>query len=177
MNTGMSMLIKKTVVRVVYMTILLIVPLQMSGKCGSGNRIVLCIEGHNCELSVSVNSTEHINGWDKSVLMELKKEGCKYMENRLPLTGNCPLEEQVEVSARNDGFGISLWFCSGYDYIRGNAEFVYSKRNGDFVLKSYREEITDRLNPEHEKEIIYPLHNVEPIVLSTFNPISIRQKK
>lgn len=147
MNTGMSMLIKKAVVRVVYMTILLIVPLQMSGKCGSGNRIVLCIEGHNYELSVSVDSTEHINGWDKSVLMELKKEGC----NRLPLTGNCPLEEQVEVSARNDGFGISLWFCSGYDYIRGNAEFVYSKRNGDFVLKSYREEITDRLNPEYEK--------------------------
>lgn len=73
------------------------------------------------------------------------------MENRLPLTGNCPLEEQVEVSARNDDFGISLWFCSGYDYIRGNAEFVYSKRNGDFVLKSYREEITDRLNPEYEK--------------------------
>lgn len=135
MNTGMSMLIKKTVVRVVFMTILLIIPLQMSGKCGSGNRIVLCIEGHNYELSVSVDSTEHINGWDKSVLMELKKEGCKYMENRLPLTGNCPLEEQVEVSARNDGFGISLWFCSGYDYIRCNAEFVYSKRNGDFVLK------------------------------------------
>lgn len=79
--------------------------------------------------------------------------------------------------ARNDGFLISLWFCLGYDYIRGNAEFVYSKRNGDFVLKSYREEITDRLNLEHEKEIIYPLHNVEPIVLSTFNPISIRQKK
>lgn len=71
----MSMLIKKTVVRVVYMTILLIVPLQMSGKCGSG----ICIEGHNYELSVSVDSTEHINGWDKSVLMELKKEGCKYM--------------------------------------------------------------------------------------------------
>lgn len=80
--------------------------------------------------------------------------------------------------ARNDGFLISLWFCLSYDYIRGNAEFVYSKRNGDFVLKSYREEITDRLNPEYEKEIIYPLHNVEPIVLSTFNPISsIRQKK
>lgn len=52
------------------------------------------------------------------------------MENRLPLTGNCPLEEQVEVSARNDGFGFSLWFCSGYDYIRGNAEFVYSAENG-----------------------------------------------
>lgn len=79
--------------------------------------------------------------------------------------------------ARNDGFLISLWFCLGYDYIRGNAEFVYSKRNGDFVLKSYREEITDRLNSEYEKEIIYPLHNVESIVLSTFNPISIRQKK
>lgn len=137
--------------RVVYMTILLIVPLQMSGKCGSGNRKVLYTEGHNYELSVSVDSTEHINGWDKSVLMYLKKEGCKYMENRLPLTGNCPLEEQVEVSARNDGFGFSLWFCSGYDYIRGNAEFVYSKRNGDFVMKSYREEITDRLNPEYEK--------------------------
>lgn len=63
------MLIKKTVVRVVYMTILLIVPLQMSGKWGSGNRIVLYTEGHNYELSVSVDSTEHINGWDKSVLM------------------------------------------------------------------------------------------------------------
>lgn len=49
------------------MTILLIVPLQMSGKCSSGNRIVLCIEGHNYELSVSVDSTEHINGWDKSL--------------------------------------------------------------------------------------------------------------
>ena len=171
------MLIKKTVVGVVFRNIWQMIPLHRAGKCGSGNRIVLCIEGHDYELSVSVDSTENINGWDKSVLMEIKKEGCKYMENRLPLTGNCPLEEQVEVSARNDGFGISLWFCSGYDYIRCNAEFVYSKRNGDFVLKSYREEITDRLNPEHEKEIIYPLHNVEPIVLSTFNPIYIRQNK
>lgn len=33
-----------------------------------------------------------------------------YTGNRLPLTGNCPLEEQVEVCARNDGFLISLWF-------------------------------------------------------------------
>lgn len=36
MNIGMSMLIKKTVVRVVYMTILLIVPLQMSGNVALG---------------------------------------------------------------------------------------------------------------------------------------------
>lgn len=49
------------------------------------------------------------------------------------------------------GSGSACGICSGYDYIRGNAEFVYSKRNGDFVLKSYREEITDRLNPEYEK--------------------------
>lgn len=33
-----------------------------------------------------------------------------YIGNRLPLMGNCPLEEQVEVCARNDGFLISLWF-------------------------------------------------------------------
>lgn len=60
-----------------YMTILLLVQLQMSGKYGSGNRIVLCVEGHNYELSVSVDSTEHINGGDKSVWIELKEEGCK----------------------------------------------------------------------------------------------------
>lgn len=55
---------------------------------------------------------------------------------------------------------------SGYDYIRGNVEFLYFRRHDNFTLKSYREEITDRANPEHEKEILYPLHNVEPIVLS-----------
>lgn len=97
-----------------------------------------------------------------------------YTGNRLPLMGNCPLEEQVEVCARiPDQFVV----FSGYDYIRGNAEFMYSIRHDNFVLISYQEEITDRLNSEHEKEILYPLHNVEPIVLSTFNLISIRQKK
>ena len=45
-------------------------------------------------------------------------------------------------------------------------EFLYFRRHDNFTLKSYREEITDRANPEHEKEILYPLHNVEPIVLS-----------
>lgn len=71
---------------------------------------MLCIKGHNYELSVSVDSTEHINGWDKSLWIGLKKEGCMYIGNRLPLMGNCPLEEQVEVCVKNDGFLISLWF-------------------------------------------------------------------
>lgn len=57
--------------------------------------------------------------------------------------------EQVEVSARNDSSLIRLWFCPSYDYIRGKVEFVFSKSHDGFVLKSYSEEITDRLNPEN----------------------------
>lgn len=48
---------------------------------------MLCIEGLNYELSLFFDSTEHINGWDKNLWIGLKKEECKYIGNRLPLTG------------------------------------------------------------------------------------------
>ena len=39
--------------------------------------------------------------------------------------------------------------------IRGKAEFVFYKSHGDFVLKSYSEEIADRLNPEQKNNISF----------------------
>lgn len=92
-----------------------------------------------------------------------------------PLSGRCPIEEDIKVEASDNGFIIRIPYCDGYLFRFGEARFVYSKGQDDFILTAYEEEIIDRQHTELDGKVVkYNICAEVPIVLSTFSVVEIR---
>ena len=86
-----------------------------------------------------------------------------------------PIEEDIKVEASDNGFIIRIPYCDGYLFRFGEARFVYSKGQDDFILTAYEEEIIDRQHTELDGKVVkYNICAEVPIVLSTFSVVEIR---
>lgn len=97
-------------------------------------------------------------------------------ERNFPLTGKCPIEEDIGVEVSDKGFIIRIPYCDGHMFRIGYARFDYSEKYDDFILTEYREENIDRLDTEQKsKNVEYSILSEKPIVFSMFSPETIKR--
>ena len=128
------------------------------------------------ELTVSIDTGIHDAGGLPISRIKLARDGRTIHERNFPLTGKCPIEEDIKVEGADNGFIIRIPYCDGYLFRFGEARFVYSNKQNDFVLAAYNEEIIDRQHPDLESRIInYDLPE-KPMMLSAFSPCAVRNE-
>ena len=129
------------------------------------------------ELTVSMDST--IDEYGKkptAAYVKLSKDGRTAGERVFPLSGNCPIEEDIRVEGSDKGFIIRIPYCDGFLFRIGYVRFSYSEKYDDFILTGYREENIDRLNTEQEsRSVEYSVFSEKPIVWSMFSPETIKR--
>ena len=129
------------------------------------------------ELTVSMDST--IDEYGKkptAAYVKLSKDGRTAGESVFPLSGNCPIEEDIRVEGSDKGFIIRIPYCDGFLFRIGYVRFSYSEKYDDFILTGYREENIDRLNTEQEsRSVEYSVFSEKPIVWSMFSPETIKR--
>ena len=98
--------------------------------------MTICVDGLVYELSVSLDSTENDSGTkpDSVICVKLIKQGKVVGKSIFPLSGRCPIEEDIKVEASDNGFIIRIPYCDGFLFRFGEARFVYSKGQDDFIL-------------------------------------------
>ena len=127
------------------------------------------------ELTTSIDSIIH-----DTVLsffrIKLARDGRIIGERNFPLTGKCPIEEDIGVEVSDKGFIIRIPYCDGHMFRIGYARFDYSEKYDDFILTEYREENIDRLDTEQKsKNVEYSILSEKPIVFSMFSPETIKR--
>lgn len=129
------------------------------------------------ELTVSVDSAMVEYGKKPAAIyVKLTKDGKEEGESVFPLSGNCPIEEDIDVQSSDKGFIIRIPYCDGFLFRIGYARFCYSEKYDDFILTEYREENIDRLNTEQEsKSVEYRILSEKPIVFSMFSFETIKR--
>ena len=91
--------------------------------------------GKNNELTVSVDSAIDKHGRrPAAVYVKLTKDGRAAGESVFPLSGNCPIEEDIGVEVSDKGFIIRIPYCDGHMFRIGYARFGYSEKYDDFIL-------------------------------------------
>ena len=112
--------------------------------------------GKNYELTVSVDSAMDKHGRRPvAVYVKLTKDGRAAGESVFPLSGNCPIEEDIGVEVSDKGFIIRIPYCDGHMFRIGYARFDYSEKYDDFILTEYREENINRLDTEQKLSLIH----------------------
>lgn len=147
------------------------------GKGDLKDTVTICANGLVYELTLSLGATENGSGTnpDSVSCVKLIKQGKVVGKSIFPLSGRCPIEEDISVEASDNGFIIRIPYCDGYLFRFGEARFVYSKGQNDFILTAYEEEIIDRQHPELDGKVVkYNICAKVPIVLSTFSVVEIR---
>ncbi len=126
------------------------------------------------ELTISVDSAmDEYGKKPAAAYVKLTKNGREAGKSVFPLSGNCPIEEDIRVEGSDKGFIIRIPYCDGFLFRIGYARFVYSEKYDDFILTGYREENIDRLNTERSVE--YSVFSEKPIVWSMFSPETIKR--
>lgn len=133
--------------------------------------------GKNNELTVSVDSAMDKHGRRSvAVYVKLTKDGRAAGESVFPLSGNCPIEEDIGVEVSDKGFIIRIPYCDGHMFRIGYARFDYSEKYDDFILTEYREKNINRLDTEQKsKNVEYSILSEKPIVFSMFSPETIKR--
>jgi len=151
-------------------------PIVLYGKGILQDTIMIHVNKQVYELMTSVDTVMDGCNSRYSVLhVKLTKNGIIVGENVFPLSGSCPIEEDISVKGFDNGFIIRIPYCDGYLFRFGEARFVYSKGQDDFILTAYEEEIIDRQHPELDVKVVkYNICAEVPIVLSTFSVVEIR---
>ena len=127
------------------------------------------------ELTTSIDSVIH-DTIPSFFHVRLARDGRLIGERNFPLTGKCPIEEEMSIEVCDKGFMIRIPYCDGYLFRIGKARFVYSHELDNFVLAAYNEEIIDRQHPGLDSRIInYDLPE-KPMMLSAFSPCAVRNK-
>ena len=131
-------------------------PILLYGKGNLKDTVTICVDGLVYELSVSLDSTENDSGTkpDSVICVKLIKQGKVVGKSIFPLSGRCPIEEDIKVEASDNGFIIRIPYCDGYLFRFGEARFVYSKGQDDFILTAYEEEIIDRQHTELDGKVV-----------------------
>lgn len=128
------------------------------------------------ELTVSVDSAKVECGKKPAAYVKLTKDGSAAGESAFPMSGNCPIEEDIGIEVSGKEFIIRIPYCDGFLFRIGYARFGYSEKYDDFVLTEYREENIDRLNTEQEsKSVEYSILSKKPIVFSMFSFETIKR--
>ena len=92
------------------------------------------------ELTVSVDSAKVECGKKPAAYVKLTKDGSAAGESAFPMSGNCPIEEDIGIEVSGKEFIIRIPYCDGFLFRIGYARFGYSEKYDDFVLTEYREE-------------------------------------
>lgn len=128
------------------------------------------------ELTVSVDSAKVECGKKPAAYVKLTKNGRAAGESAFPMSGNCPIEEDIGIEVSGKEFIIRIPYCDGFLFRIGYARFGYSEKYDDFVLTEYREENIDRLNTEQEsKSVEYSILSPKTIVFSMLSPETIKR--
>jgi hypothetical protein len=127
------------------------------------------------ELTTSIDSVIH-DTIPSFFHVRLARDGRIIGERNFPLTGKCPIEEDIGVEVSDKGFIIRIPYCDGHMFRIGYARFGYSEKYDDFILTEYREENIDRLDTEQKsKNVKYSILSEKPIVFSMFSPETIKR--
>ena len=110
------------------------------------------IYNHVYELTISVDSAMVEYGKKPAAYLKLSKDGRAEGESVFPLSGNCPIEEDIGVEVSDKGFIIRIPYCDGHMFRIGYARFDYSEKYDNFILTEYREENIDRLDTEQKSK-------------------------
>lgn len=158
------------------LVICLLFPLLLYGKDDLKDTVDIRVGRQMYELTTSVDSVVNESGGRPSaVRVRLCKKGQVVGERIFPLSGTCPIEEDISIESTDNGFSIRLPYCGGYLFYIGTARFTYSAEHGDFILTEYTEEITDRQHPEADSRTVrYDLCAQKPVVWSAFSPDKIK---
>lgn len=165
----------------ILMLVVLILPVFFPLLCYAGDNstdtITVSVNNHVYKLITSIDTSRHdADTANFTVCIKLTRDGRTIREKNFPLTRMCPIEEDIRVEGFDNGFIIRIPYCDGYMFRFGEARFVYSNKQEDFILAAYREEIIDRQHPEQKVRYIkYKLPEI-PITLSGFSPCSIRNR-
>ena len=128
------------------------------------------------ELTVSVDSAKVECGKKPAVYVKLTKNGRAAGESAFPMSGNCPIEEDIGVEVSGKEFIIRIPYCDDFLFRIGYVRFGYSEKYDDFILTGYREENINRLNIEQEsKSVKYSISSEKPIVFSMFSFETIKR--
>lgn len=128
------------------------------------------------ELTVSVDSAKVECGKEPAAYVKLTKDGSAAGESAFPMSGNCPIEEDIGIEVSGKEFIIRIPYCDGFLFRIGYVRFGYSEKYDDFILTGYREENIDRLNTEQEsRSVEYSVFSEKPIVWSMFSPETIKR--
>ena len=128
------------------------------------------------ELTVSVDSAKLECGKKPAVYVKLTKNGRAAGESAFPMSGNCPIEEDIGVEVSGKEFIIRIPYCDDFLFRIGYVRFGYSEKYDDFILTGYREENINRLNIEQEsKSVKYSISSEKPIVFSMFSFETIKR--
>lgn len=163
--------------KIQFLLLCLLFPILLYGKSNLKDTVTICVNGLVYELTVSLDSTENKSGTKpySAICVKLMKQGKVVGKRIFPLSGRCPIEEDIRVEGSDSGFIIRIPYCDGYLFRFGEARFVYSKGQDDFILTAYEEEIIDRQSPELDGKVVkYNTCAEVPIVLSTFSVVEIR---
>lgn len=154
----------------------LLFPLLCHAGENPTDTVTVHVNNQAYELTVSIDTGIHDAGGLLISRIKLARDGRTIHERNFTLTGKCPIEEDIKVEGADNGFIIKIPYCDGYLFRFGEARFVYSDKQGDFVLTAYEEEIIDRQHPDLESRIInYDLPE-KPMMLSAFSPCAVRNK-
>lgn len=163
--------------KIQFLLLCLLFPILLYGRGNLKDTVTIRVDGLVYELSVSLDSTENDSGTklDTVICVKLIKQGKVVGKSIFQLSGRCPIEEDIKVEASDNGFIIRIPYCDGFLFRFGEARFVYSKVQDDFILTAYEEEIIDRQHTELDGKVVkYNICAEVPIVLSTFSIIEIR---
>lgn len=149
---------------------------MLNGKGNLKDTAKVRVDGRVYELTASLDSTEKESPTihHTAICVKLMKQGKVVGKSIFPLSGRCPVEEDIRVEGSDRGFIIRIPYCDGYLFRFGEARFVYSEGLDDFILTAYEEEVIDRQHPESDGEVVkYNICAEVPIVLSTFSVVEI----
>ena len=149
----------------------LLFPIMVYGKGSMRDTVRIQVHKQTYELTMSVDSAK--DGCAQSpviVSVKLTKGGKPAGESVFPLSGDCPIEEDISIEGSDKGFTIKCSYCEGFSLYIGYARFRYSERLDDFVLTGYKEEIINRLFPESDsKTVEYKFRPEKPLALCAFS--------
>lgn len=155
----------------------LLFPILLYGKGNLKDTVTVFINGQVYELTASLDSTVNRSDMKQHsvICVKLMKQRKIIGKSIFPLSGRCPIEKDIDIRGADLGFTITLPYCDSYLFRFGEARFVYSKEQDDFVLTSYNEKVIDRQHPELDGKVVkYNICAEVPVVLSTFSVVEIR---
>lgn len=165
--------------KIQFLLFCLLFPILLYGKGNLNDTVTVYANGLVYELTTSLDSTANQSGKKQhsAICVKLMKQRKVVGKRIFPLSGRCPIEEEIDIKSAGLGFTITIPYCDGYLFRFGEAQFVYSKEQDDFILTTYKEKIIDRQHPELDDKVIkYNISAEVPIVLSTFSVVEIKNK-